>query len=295
VIRFYAQILIGIFVGLLLYGEVTWNLILDWWQQPGASYGFLLPPIALGIAWRARHDLMSMAPAPDNRGLLCSLAACLIYLAGRLSSELFLQRFSLAALIAAAIWTFWGLRRLRILLFPWLLLLAAIPIPAILYNQVTVPLQLFVSSISARIVQALGITVYLDGNIIYLAHLSLGVAEACSGLRSLTALLIMALLTGHVQRSGKAARLSLMLLAVPVALGANIARIVLTAIAAEYDHRFAEGVFHSLSGWAVFVLGAAVFWLMGKILLLHSTPTWQAGPPQVVCSAITLGEDVGGR
>jgi exosortase/archaeosortase family protein len=77
----------------------------------------------------------------------------------------------------------------------------------------------------------------------------------------------MALLTGHVQGARPAIRISLLILAVPVALAANVARIVFTAIVAEYDYRFAEGVFHALSGWAIFVVGAAVFWVTGRILL----------------------------
>src|SRR5208283_1592250 len=123
--------------------------------------------------------------APDGRGVLVLAFGCIVFLVGRLGAEFFLSRISFVVVLTALIWTFWGLPRLRTLTFPLVLLLTMVPLPNLVYNTVGIPLQLLASWASAAIIQAFGGTIYREGNVLQLPNITLGVAEACSGLRSL--------------------------------------------------------------------------------------------------------------
>jgi len=189
-----------------------------------------------------------------------------MFLLGRLASEFFLMRFSFVVLLAGLIWTFWGIRRLRTLAFPVLLLATMVPLPALLYNSQAAPLQLLASDLATRIAQSLGVSAFRDGNVIQLAGTSLGVEEACSGLNSLSALIVGSVLLGFLVCSRFLSRITLFVLAVPLAIAVNIVRVSGTALIADYNQEFAEGFYHSFSGWLVFVAGFGALYLAARIL-----------------------------
>jgi len=258
----------GLVAGLIvvLYFRILPEMAKDWWDDPGASHGILIPPVALYIAW-LRRDLTLAEPVfPDLRGLWLTLCACLMLLVGILGAEYFLSRASFVLLLAGLIWTFWGVRRFRTLLFPLVLLLTMIPLPQVTYNTLAAPLQLMASSVATRLVQALGIAVYQDGNVIHLAGISLGVAEACSGLRSLSSLVTAALMVGFLLCTRIRTRVLLVALSIPVAIGMNVVRVTGTALIAEYNQQYALGYYHSFSGWLVFLVGFGVVALAAKLL-----------------------------
>src|SRR5690349_17389440 len=170
----------------LLYAEVVADLATEWWTRPEASYGILIPFFAVYVAYLKRHSILSIRPQPDLSGLTVIAIACLMLLTGKLASEFYLSRVSFVFLLAGFVWTFWGKTRLRSLGFPLLLLVTMVPPPAILYNAAAAPLQLFASKVATDLAQLLGVSIYRDGNVIHLASTSLGVAEACSGLQSLS-------------------------------------------------------------------------------------------------------------
>jgi exosortase len=258
----------GIIAGLViaLYFRILPDMAKDWWDDPGASHGMLIPPVALYIAW-LRRDLTLAEPAfADVRGLWLTLCACLTLLVGILGAEFFLTRASFVLLSGGLIWTFWGARRFRTLLFPLVLLLTMIPLPRVIYNLLAAPLQLLASSVSTGLVQALGIAVYQDGNVIHLAGISLGVAEACSGLHSLSSLVTAALMVGFLLCTRIRTRVLLVVLSVPVAIGMNVVRVTGTALIAEYNRHYAMGYYHSFSGWLVFLVGFGLVAAAAKLL-----------------------------
>ena len=238
----------------------------DWWVDPALSQGLLLPPLALYFAWVNRGRMLSFASAIDNRGVLLTACACMMFLLGRFASEFFLMRFSFVVLLAGLIWTFWGFHRLRTLLFPLMLLATMVPLPVMVYNSLAAPLQLLASDLATRLAQGLGISVYRDGNVIQLAGTTLGVAEACSGLNSLSALIVGSLLLGFLVCSRLLSRVTLLLLAAPLAICVNIIRVAGTAIIADYNPALAEGFYHSFSGWLVFIAGFGALYLFAQIL-----------------------------
>jgi exosortase len=250
----------------ILFGATLLDMARDWWVEPAWSQGMLLPPLALYIAWLNRSRTLRFAAAADRRGLLTVALACGLFILGKLASEFFMMRFAFVALLAGLVWTFWGFPRLRTLAFPFLLLATMIPLPVMVYNSLAAPLQLLASDLATRIAQGLGVSVFRDGNIIQLAGVSLGVAEACSGLNSLSALVVGSLLLGYLLCSRAATRLALFAVAIPLAIGVNILRVAGTALLADYNQEFALGFYHAFSGWLVFVAGFGLLYLCARML-----------------------------
>jgi exosortase len=249
---------------LWLYAGVLRDLVADWWNDPGASYGFVIPPFALYFAWKRRREFSSAPESPAIWGLAGVTLACMALIAGRLGSEFFVTRLSLIVLLAALVWTFHGFARLRVLAFPLLLLATAIPLPQIVYSRIAVALQLLASETATGILRWFGETVYRDGNILRLPGLTLGVAEACSGLHSMASLAIFSVLIGYVHCPRVLPRVLLFSMAVPVAIAANVFRVTGTALLAGYSYQIAMGFYHSFSGWLVFLGSAGVILLLAR-------------------------------
>jgi exosortase len=229
----------------------------------------LLPPLALYIAWQNRNNTFELPARGDSRGLLLIAFACFTFLLGKLATEFFMMRMAFVLMLAGMIWTFWGVARLRSLGWPLVLLATMVPLPAIVYKSLAAPLQLLASDIAAQIAQALGISVFRDGNVIQLAGTSLGVAEACSGLNSLSALVVGAVLLAYLLCTGTLSRIIICAVAIPLSIAVNILRVAGTAILADYNQEFALGFYHSFSGWLVFVAGFGL--LYGIASALHAT------------------------
>jgi exosortase len=250
----------------LLYWDVLPSMALQWWTDEGNSHGLLIVPLVAYIVWRQRQSVFAEPVTPDLRGLLVSLLACAVYVVGRLAAEFFLTRISFVILLAGLVWTFWGLARLRRLAFPILLLATMVPLPTIVFNQLSAPLQLLASRVATATAQLLGVAVFREGNIIHLADTTLGVAEACSGLRSVSSLVIGALLLGYLDLDRAWARVVLFALAIPAAILTNVIRVAGTALLADRDPQLGTGFYHTFSGWLVFLVGLGILLASAKLL-----------------------------
>jgi exosortase len=226
----------------------------------------LIPPLALFIAWEKRQKTLSLPAEYDSRGLIAIGCACVLFLLGKMGAEFFLMRFSFVVLLLGTVLTFWGWRRARTLALPFLILATMVPLPALVYNAAATPLQLLASRIATDIARVFGVTVYRDGNVIHLAHISLGVEEACSGLNSLTALFVGAILLAYVNCKYNLTRVSLVMLSIPIAIAMNVLRVAGTALIADYHEEFAMGFYHAFSGWLVFLLGFGALYVTSVIL-----------------------------
>jgi len=162
---------------------------------------------------------------------------------------------------------FLGWRFLRAAAFPWLFLLLMIPLPALLFNQITFPLQIFASQAAANLLPVLGVPVLREGNVIHLPAMALEVADACSGIRSLMSLVTLAVMYGYVLESRRSLRVLLALAAVPIAVAANSLRIVGTGLLVQYwDPDKAEGFFHTFSGCIIFVVSILLLFAVRRVL-----------------------------
>ncbi len=238
-----------------LYARVIPHLVRDWWNDPNFSHGFLVPLFSVFLVWQDRQRLGELPPRPSWLGLAVMAGAMMVLIVGTLGAELFLSRSSLIFLIAGLIIYFLGWSHLRALLFPVAFLFLMVPIPAILFNQITIPLQFLASTMASGLVAELGVPVLRQGNIIQLPGMTLEVAEACSGIRSLMSLTTVAVIYAYFLETRFVPRVLLSVSAVPIAVIANGLRVTGTALLAYYwNKEAAEGFFHNFSGWLIFVL-----------------------------------------
>ena len=254
----------------LLYRSVLPELVGDWYNSPEYSHGFLVPLISLYVVWIRRSKLKEI-PIKPSLFLGAGLAVfsfCVLIL-GSLGAELYLTRISLVMLIAALILYFWGSQMLKELAFPVSILLLAIPLPALIYNQIVFPLQLLASQLATGILDFThAMPILREGNILVLPNTTLEVVEACSGIRSLMSLLTLSIAYGYLIERSIGLRWLLVISMVPVAIAANSARVMVTAMLAYYvDPSAAEGLTHEASGIIIFVLATLMMLALHRIFL----------------------------
>ena len=187
-----------------LYADVIPALVRQWAADPDYSHGFFVVPLAVFFAWKRRVALAALPLRPHVAGLAVLLVSLGLFIAGRYGSELFLTRVSMVGVLAGLILFLVGPAHLRRLVLPIAFLLFMIPLPAIVFNYVAFPLQLLASRLGALVISATGVPVLREGNVLLLPGRSLEVAEACSGIRSLLSLLMLAIVLGTSPRGAPA-------------------------------------------------------------------------------------------
>lgn len=252
-----------------LYRGVLTYLVRDWWNDDNFSHGFFVPVFALYVVWQERLRLLQLPLRPSWWGAGVIAASLATLVAGVLGAELFLSRASLVVLLAGLIIHFLGWRWFRELLFPWASLFLMIPIPAIIFNQITFPLQLLASELAHAMLALFSVPVLREGNILRLPVMTLEVAEACSGIRSLVSLFTLAVIYGYFLENKTWRRVLMVVAAVPIAVVANASRVMGTGLVAEYwEPSKAEGFFHEFSGWVIFVVSLGLLLLVHRLLRL---------------------------
>jgi exosortase len=248
------------FTALLIavYYPILHRLVVQWSNDEDVSHGFFVPLVALFIAWQRREKILSLKAKPAWWGLAIMAWGALQAYLGMLSAELFLQRTSFLITLVGLLIVIGGVALVRELAFPLLLLPFMIPIPALVYNQITFPLQLLASQVAEFVLGLLGIPVLRDGNILELASQKLSVAEACSGIRSLLSLTFLSLVYAYFFDKRVWMRWVLLVLTVPIAILANSGRVTITGILSEVNPDLARGFFHSLEGWIIFMIALAM-------------------------------------
>lgn len=242
-------------------------MVQQWADDDDYTHGFLILPLALYFVWERRELLRKLPVIPSLLGALLLGAGLLTLVVGSVGAEFFLQRFSLVIVIAGLVWLLLGTAFLRELAFPIAFLTFMIPLPTIVLNAVAFPLQLFAAQSATFCMQAAGVPVLREGNVIVLANTTLEVVEACSGIRSLQALLALGAVYGHFTQRAIWKRWALLLLSIPIAIAANAFRVAGTGFLAHFiGPDAAHGFYHSFAGWAVF--GVAFVLLLGTGTLL---------------------------
>ncbi len=242
----------------LTYAPVLARLVRQWSDDADMGHGFFVPLVAGCIVWLKRGELLAAAPRPNWWGLaVVGWAALQLYLA-TLGAELFLARTAFVVAIFGIVLLVGGTAWIRILLFPLALLFLMVPIPAVIYNRVTFPLQLLASGAATTALSLLGIPALREGNIIELANRRLSVVEACSGIRSLLSLSFLSLVYGYFFEKRIWIRVVLFVATVPIAMLANSSRVTLTGVLSEYKPELADGFFHTASGWVIFMVALVI-------------------------------------
>lgn len=252
---------------LALYGPVLKALVGDWWTDPDYGHGFFVPLFSAWVLWTQRDGWLRLVPKPSNWGFVVMLGAVGLLLAGSLGAELFTSRFSLIVLLAGMVLFVAGREVLRAVSLPLGFLIFMIPLPTIIYNQITFPLQLVASRFAVFCLQVMNVPALREGNIISLPRYTLEVVDACSGIRSLMTLLALAVAYGYFAEKRGWARLALAVLMIPVAILCNGFRVFGTGMLTyHFGSRAAEGFFHEFSGLVIFVCALLLLLAVHKLL-----------------------------
>jgi exosortase len=270
--RRYPFIWPAILLGLigLLFSEVLKGLVLQWWNDSDYSFGFFVPIFSLFILWCERERWMKSEIKPTNLGFVVMLGAVALLFLGSLGAELFISRISMLFLLAGMVLFLAGWSFLRAVSFPLAYLIWMVPIPVVIYNQITFPLQLLASRMATAGLELIHVPVLRDGNILVLSNYSLEVVEACSGIRSLMSLVALAVAYGYLASRRRWIRYVLAALMVPIAIATNAIRIMGAGILARrFGPAAAEGFLHEFSGWAVFLVALALMfgshWILRRV------------------------------
>ncbi|HEV2349333.1 MAG TPA: exosortase A [Terriglobia bacterium] len=258
--------LLGVLVGFLYY-RILFELVINWWTDPNFSHGFLIPFFSGLVVWQKRKQLGTLHPKPSWFGLGVIACSLVILCLGVLGAEFFLARSSFVFLLAGLLIFYLGWGYFRVLLFPWAFLFFMIPIPVIVFNQVAFPLQFLAAHMAGSLLTFIGVPVLRDGNIIQLPTMTLEVAQACSGIRSLMSLGALAVIFGYLVETRNLTRIILALASIPIAVAANGLRIMGTGLLGNYwDPDKAQGFFHEFQGWVIFVSSLAMLFALQAVM-----------------------------
>jgi len=267
-VSYWRPLLIAALVASLYYRELG-KLAADWWRNSDSSHGFVVPPFAAYLIWVRRKAIQKAEVTAHWGGIVLVAAGLMAMLAGEYGAELFVLRVSFIVVLAGLVLGFGGPQIFAQVRFALLVLLLAIPLPRIVLNEISMPLQILASEAAGAILPLFSVPVLREGNVINLPSMQLEVAEACSGIRSLESLLTLSVFYGYLLEPSTRRRVVLALSSIPIAITANTARIVGTGLCVHYwNPEKAVGFFHEFSGWAIFLVS------MGLLFCVHRTMMW---------------------
>ena len=260
----------------MLYRATLVHFASVWSTDPNYSHGFLVPLIGLWFANTAAGG----GPIREVSGAGIGIALLMIAILGRLATILipvgFVGDLSFIAGLAGIVALFAGRDALRRYGFSLAFLVFMVPLPIHLYTTIATPLQLLVSKVAAMILNGSGMPVLCEGNHLTLpGGVRMFVAEACSGMRQLTGFLALTTAVAYLTPRPLWYRAVLVGSAIPVALTANVTRVVLTGWIMAYDPQLAQGTFHTVEGLLMMGFGLALLRLECGLLnvVLDDQPT----------------------
>jgi exosortase len=260
--HFQMGLLLAIFV--VLYFPFIRTMVQDWNTNDNFSHGYLIPIISAFMIGSMRRGLKEVEISPSNWGFPLILLGLMQLTVAKIGSEYFLQRTSMILVLFGLSFFLLGKDLTKMICVPILYLIFMIPIPAIIWNEIAFPMQLFASALAERLIQIIGIPVFRGGNILHLSNTTLEVVDACSGLRSLMSMLALSAGMAYLFGRSKKRKWVLFLSAVPIAILVNIIRLTFTAVLANrFGEKMAQGFLHEFSGWLIFILG------LGMLISVH--------------------------
>jgi exosortase A len=246
-----------------LFHEALASLIDVWRSSATYSYGFLIPPVAMFLAYRRRHRLSGMTIEPSTLGALAAIAAACVWFTGELADVNLLRHLGVVVVLQATVVTVIGLRMARVLMVPIAYLLLAVP----LFDGFVEPLQWLTADYTVELLRLTGIPVHLDGWFLTIPGGTFHVAEACAGVRYLVACLAFGVVAADLffRRAWK--RWAFVVISLVVPIVANVFRaygIVMLAylsgfkIAVGVDHLIYGGIFLSLVTMLLILVAVAM-------------------------------------
>jgi exosortase len=258
-------------LAVVVFGPILYYMVRQWSDQADYSHGFLIAPLAIYFVWERRKQLRRTRVEPSWWGLLPLALGALALMVGRLGVELMAMRTSFVLTVIGLQILLLGLPIFRVVAFPLCFLFLMVPLPQSLVNIIAFPLQLLAADIAVGWLQAFGLPVLREGNIIHLPQGELFVAEACSGLRSLMALGTLGVVFAYFFRKTWWERALLVASTLPIAVLVNAFRVWLTSyLTLEFGEQMATGVIHQTEGFFTFAMAFGLLLLEARLLALLS-------------------------
>lgn len=252
----------------ICYAPILYRMGVQWATDENMGHGFFVPVIAGWIAWQRKDQLLATPRRPSYWGLALVIWAGLQALAATLGAELFTARLAFVMAITGSVLFIGGKQWLKILSFPLVLLLFMIPIPQILYARLTLSLQMLASELGETLIGWMGIPVIRTGNLLQLPSQTLDIADACSGIRSLLSLGFLSLIYAYFADRRPWMRWALLIATVPIAIGANAIRVAVTGELSEINTKLAQGTYHEMEGYVVFIVALAALLMTHRLISL---------------------------
>lgn len=243
-------------LGLLMYafraGLIT---MVDWWENwEEYSHGYMIPMVALFLLWQRAPGLAQVPLRGSWGGFVLMLVAMLLWMLGELSAIYVVVQYAFLLALVGLIWALLGRQALKVWWAGLLYLVFMIPLPAFLFNALSAKLQLISSWAGAEFLRHVGVSVFLEGNVIDLGGYKLQVVEACSGLRYLFPLMSFGFLIAYVFRGPVWQRVVLFLATIPITVFMNSFRIGFIGVTVDrWGIEMAEGFLHDFEGWTIFM------------------------------------------
>ena len=278
---------ITIVAGLLIYLYYTdvYSIVHRWISDSSWSHGFLIPFFSLYFLNQNKKEILSLKVRPNYLGLICLILCCLIFYPLLLFHFKFAyaKRLVIIPSIGSLILLFGGWKLLRHTWLPTLFLIFAIPLPASIYGEITIPMRKLAALISTGLLnlvnemEASASGVMID--VIYKGvrlEPALDVAEACSGMRLLMAFVALGVAMAYLHYRPIWQRLILLVSTVPIAILCNVVRVTITGfIYILWDSKYAQGIYHDMLGMAMLPLAFALYgllaWFMANLFTEEKT------------------------
>jgi exosortase len=258
---------------LAVYAPVLAGMAVEWVEFPSLSHGFAVPLISAYLIWR-RRELISVEPLGSaSIGLVVFVVALGIFQAGSLSGETFFCRLSFPlALLGIAL--FLAGPRVTGHLWPAIAyLLFMIPFPYLTFKAVAYRSRLFEAGVTAKALGWLGVPILQQGVMLHLPRVTLEVADECSGVLAVAALVALGTAYAQIQPRATWMRVTLVLAAAPLGLVSNIFRLVLTALGVHYLGPITlTSVFHRFNGTVVFLTTVVLLVALDQVLVRTTRP-----------------------
>jgi exosortase len=244
------------------YARVLGGMFDQWWHDEDMGHALVVPIVIVWIIRRERNRWIALPPKPSWWGAALLLAAACIHLMSIMGAGLFVGSIAFVLSVAGAVLCIGGFAFLRTWTFPFLLTLFMLPKLAIVYYQVTLPLQLVASRLAEASLMAGGALVTREGNIIGIGGRQIEVADACSGIRYILSLGFVAVVFAYFADAKPWMRMALLAASVPVAIFANAMRIAAIASVPVLD----SGAPHAFAGCLIFMLCLAIILIVRRLL-----------------------------
>jgi exosortase len=266
-------------IGILLI-TAFWPILISmygsWFDEKAyMEHGILVIPAAAYMAWAKKDQLKTVARKPSAWGALLLLWGAIQALLGIAAQWIWVSRMAFLVSLVGSIAAVFGWQMVRELVYPLCTLILMVAPPTFLFSRLTLSLQLLASRIGENCLEALGYSVLREGNILELVGIKLSVEEACSGIRSLLAIIFMCVLYNYFFVKGWSMKTLILVMAIPIAILGNAIRIVATGIASQYNPALVQGAAHEAFGY-VSVAAAAVGCVLLHIVSSAAVRVWRS-------------------